>query len=219
MIKFFHKTNFNFSVESRDWILNRYDNRFNKNFDHNLDTIRYTTSTQDEWKNSIVGKELIEFLSYYNCDTSYFGITAHICNRSFSGMCLPHIDYRLGKPVSSRFNVMILGNTLDPMYWWPNISYDSPVLFDIVKKNTDTGIEYQTKTFPGNSLEEKLKFLGDASMIEAGVASPSAFVKTDCIHSIFLSAGPRLLITVAFNKPIEDIIGTKKYYGDHSVKV
>lgn len=206
----FYKTDFSFSTQSTDWILNRYDGRFNREFFHNLDSTQGTAKSQLEWHNSIAGKELKDFLATYNCDTLYFGISAHISNQATNAMCNPHIDFITNKEgirnrVLSRFNVLILGNPLDEMHWWPSITDEHPSLIDITRKNNQTGFEYKTKLVPGDTIADRINFLGKAPIIESNVANPSAFVKTDCVHSINLSAGPRLLITVALNKTLEEI--------------
>jgi len=127
-------------------------------------------------------------------------------------MCNPHIDFITSKEgvrnnVLSRFNVLILGNPLDTMHWWPTIVSDHPALVDITRKNNQTGFEFKSKVVPGDTIQSRIDFLGTAPIIETNVASPSAFIKTDCVHSINLSAGPRLVVTVAFNKSLTDIIG------------
>ena len=210
MAKCFHKTSFSFSTQAKDWILNRYVGRFDKEFYHNLDSTQGTVQSQLEWRNSLAGKELIQFLATYNCNVSHFGISAHISNQATSAMCNPHIDFITTQQgtrnlISSRFNVLILGNPLDTMHWWPDITDDHPELSDISRKNNQTGFEYKTKVVPGDTIQDRIDFLGTAPIIEANVSLPSAFVKTDCVHSINLSPGPRLLITVAFNKSVDEI--------------
>lgn len=212
MARCFHKTNFSFSNQANDWILNRYVGRFDREFYHNLDSTQGTVQSQLEWRNSIAGRELKDYLATHNCDSSYFGISAHISNQAVNAMCNPHIDFITNKEgvrnnVLSRFNVLVIGNPLDTMHWWPDITDEHPSLIDITRKNNQTGFEYKTKLVPGDTIIDRINFLGNAPVIESNVANPSAFVKTDCVHSINLSPGPRLLITVAFNKSIEDIIG------------
>jgi hypothetical protein len=212
MTTFFHRTSFDFSQQAKDWILDRYASRFDRYFNHNLDSTQGTVQIQQEWHRSNAGQELIDFLAQYNCSTSYFGISAHISNQATSAMCNPHIDFITSKEgvrnnVLSRFNVLILGNPLDTMHWWPTMVSDHPALVDITRKNNQTGFEFKSKVVPGDTIPDRIQFLGTAPIIEANVASPSAFIKTDCVHSINLSAGPRLVVTVAFNKSLTDIIG------------
>lgn len=210
MTTFFHKTTFDFSQKAKDWILDRYAGRFDRAFNHNLDSTQGTLQGQREWYNSIAGRELIEFLAQYNCNVSYFGISAHISNQPSNAMCNPHIDFVTNQQgvrnlISSRFNVLVLGNPLDTMHWWPEVLPDHPALVDISRKNNQTGFEFKTKVVPGDTIPDRINFLGTAPIIEANVASPSAFVKTDCVHSISLSPGPRLVVTVAFNKSVDEI--------------
>ena len=210
MTTFFHRTSFDFSQQAKDWILDRYTGRFNRNFNHNLDSTQGTIQIQQEWHRSIAGRELIEFLAQYNCNTSHFGISAHVSNQAVNAMCNPHIDFITTKDgmrnnVLSRFNVLILGNPLDTMHWWPDMLYNHPALVDITRKNNQTGFEFKSKVVPGDTIQDRINFLGTAPIIEANVSLPSAFVKTDCVHSVNLSPGPRLVITVAFNKSVDEI--------------
>jgi len=210
MTAFFHRTSFDFSQQAKDWILDRYTGRFSKEFYHNLDSTQGTAYSQLEWRNSPAGKELMQFLATYNCEVSHSGISAHISNQATGAMCNPHIDFVTNRQgirnlISTRFNVLVLGNPMDTMHWWPDLTDDHPTLLDYSRQNNQTGFKYKTKVVPGDTIQNRIDFLGTAPIIEANVSSPSAFVKTDCVHSINLSPGPRLLITVAFNKSVDEI--------------
>ena len=67
------------------------------------------------------------------------------------------------------------------------------------------GIEYISKSVIGNTMKERWNYLGEPTMIASNILTPSAFVKTDCVHTVTCSAGPRLIVTVALNKSIEEL--------------
>ena len=57
------------------------------------------------------------------------------------------------------------------------------------------------------TMEERWQCLGTPTEIKSNLLVPSAFVKTDCAHTVSVSAGPRLIVTVAIDKPLHEIIG------------
>lgn len=204
----YHKTNFDFSPKAKEWAISYYENHFKEHFFHNLEGGQQ--SRQSEWRASPVGQEILNFLSTYNCDTSKLLISAHLCNSKESGYGKPHVDIinpnNESIVINTRFNVMILGNPADPMCWWTDIPYNDNRLFETIQYNGRTGKPFKTITIPGESTKEKLNYLGKADVVESNLLTPSAFVRTDIVHTIFHSAGPRLVITVGFDKSIEELI-------------
>jgi len=200
----FHKTDFDFSQEAKDWILNRYKNHFNENFYHNLDWDQ--RKLQHEWREVSAGQELLNYLSQYNCDTSNLIITAHLANLENQGYGRPHVDNENHKILKSRFNILIKGNPEDPMHWWTDFHHTDKRLYSITQVSTRTGLPFTGLTMPGTTVAEKMEYLGPATAAESNLLTPSAFVRTDYVHTVHLSPGPRLVITVGFEKSIEDLI-------------
>jgi hypothetical protein len=200
----FHKTTFDFSQESKNWILDRYKNHFNKNFYHNLDLDQ--RKLQYEWREVSAGKELLDYLLQYNCDTSNLIITAHLANLENQHYGRPHVDKEKQQIVTTRFNILIKGNAEDPMFWWTDFHYTDSRLYTVTQISTRTGLPFKGLTMPGTTIAEKMEYLGPATLTESNLLTPSAFVRTDYVHNIQLSPGPRLVITVGLNKTIEELI-------------
>ena len=204
---FFHKTDFAFSETARQWILTRYEDRFNRKFFHDLDVTQY--EYQNEWQNSLAGQELKNFLFKYNCDTSYYGINVFVSNMPYAIKSNPHMDAKFSKgnayKIKSRFNVMVQGNPRDPMVWWGNMEYGDSRLVDW-KFHSITGQEYVSKAIPGSNPEERWEYLKEPTLSVPNLLIPSAFVKTDCAHAVVLSEGPRLIVTVAIDKSVDEMV-------------
>jgi hypothetical protein len=209
MNKLYYQTNFSFSESAKQWIINRYQDQFNRKFFHDLDVTQY--EFQNEWHNNIAGQELVSFLSKYNCDTSYYGISVFIGNMPYEIKSNPHMDVKFSQgnqyKIKTRFNVMVLGNPNDPMVWWDHIGYGDSRLVEY-KFQSITGQEYSSMCIPGNDPVERWNYLGEPTNQCANLLTPSAFVKTDCAHAVILSAQPRLIVTVAIDKDLSEIIGT-----------
>lgn len=207
----FYPTNFKLSEEATAWVIDKFQHRFTKNFNHNLDL----ALTQQQWRNGPVGKELLNFLSQYNCDTSTLIIGAQIANNKNDTMMRPHIDsYReldaddndFLELKNTRFNVFVLGTPEDEIYWWSTINHDDSRL---IEKKTISPISqrtFKTMWVPGNTNREQIDYLGPHDYSASYATIPSAFLRTDCIHTLKLSKGPRLLVSVAFDKPLAEII-------------
>lgn len=206
MNKFFHQTDFKFSNDATQWILNRYQDRFGQTFHHDLDIMQI--NSQYDWQSSLPGKELINFLNTYNCNTKYYGINVFVSNTDRAIKSNPHVDtkFSIDGParIKSRFNVMVLGNPSDPMVWWQDYEYNDPRFIDLKFTNL-AGREYSSKGIPGNDPIERWEYLKEPTLEFSNLLTSSAFVKTDCAHAVILSPGPRLIVTVAINKSIEEI--------------
>jgi hypothetical protein len=206
-LKYYHSTDFNFSMEARQWVLDRYENKLIGNIGHDTDLTQYSPEAQAEWQNSIVGRELNSYLAQFGADTSYHGINVFRCTL---GNPDPHIDTKSDlegnvSRINCRFNVMILGNKGDPLIWWNHFQYDDERIVDS-KFLAPNGREYTNKSVPGNSTQARYEFLGAPTHVQRDLYNPSAFVKTDCAHTVHFTPGPRLIVTVALNKSIEELL-------------
>jgi hypothetical protein len=93
-------TNFDLSDAARKFTLDQYQGRFIENFYHGEDTLECSPQRQFMWKNSIVGREINEFLQSYGCDIYWDDILFFISN-------LPLLI-----PVSSKFNLLKKFNSI-----------------------------------------------------------------------------------------------------------
>ena len=206
----YHRTDFSFSTEATKWILDRYHDRFLKNFDHDLDAEQYSGSSQLEWHASPVGQELLSFLKQYDLDTSYYGICAFVSNSNKPFIGNPHVDarfdqYGIPTEIKSRFNVLVQGNPKDKMSWWPTCTYwDKRLQPKSFKLNGQT---FRHVAVPGNDPQSRWTWLGEPNISEGSILTPSAFVRTNCAHTVTVSPGPRIVVTVALDKELHEIIG------------
>ena len=176
---------------------------------HDLDINQYYGNNQIEWYHSIIGHELNTYLKKYKCNTSYYGITTFISNTTDTYLGNPHVDTRIDmnavpSDIKSRLNVLVLGNPTDNMFWWNTMRYGDERMIDSSYKDLN-GVEYISKSVPGNTMRERWDYLGEPTMIANNILTPSAFVKTDCAHTVTCSPGPRLILTIALNKSIEEL--------------
>ena len=201
---FYQHSNFSFSKEACLWALAQYSNKLNSKVAHVLDVI----PDQKQWSNSLIGQELNEFLSKYNLNTKQHGIGVFISNDTRPWVN-PHIDYMISNGkivlVKSRFNVMILGNPNDTMVWWPAwTSDDARIIYNEYKDINNNN--FWLPGIPGNTIEERCVLLGPPEITTTFYQNnTSAFVKTDCAHTINVSPEPRLIVTVGFDKSLEEI--------------
>jgi hypothetical protein len=211
---FYHKLDFDLSPVAKQWVVDRYAERFKENFWHDADMTQvFSGDAQQEWIEGPVGQELIPFLATYGCDASHQGITAFISNTQESYPGNPHLDIKVDQDlrqdiIKSRINIMILGNPNDEMVWWDWLSYGDERLQET---EYTTYVFNQERKFkcvnvPGDTKPERLAFLGEPTHRASSLLTPSAFVRTDCAHTANLSPGPRLIVTVSFNKTIDEIL-------------
>lgn len=208
---FYKSTNFDLSNNAKEWVLEQYTSRFHKEFYHDLDIIPLLPNIQNTWQKSIVCDEINEFLKSYNLDISYQGITSFISNSNCWYIGNPHVDVKIDfdgsqYPIRTRFNILILGDSFDKMFWWKNFSWDDPKM-EQTSFTSMTGHQYFSYCVPGNNPEERWDYLGKPTTEAINFLTPSAFVKTDCAHTVNVSVGRRLILTVAFDKDITEIIG------------
>lgn len=213
MKKFYHSTTFDFSPQAKQWVLDKYRAKFEKEtFGHNTDLTQYTEPAQEEWLASSVGQELTAYLATYGCDTKFFGINAILCNL---GDPDPHIDTKIDvtdgtvHQIKSRFNVLVLGKSSDTLTWWGDFEYGDSRVVD-TQFLAPNGHYYTNKSVPGKSKQERWDYLGTPSLIAGNVYTPSAFIKTDCAHTVSCTPGPRLIVVVSLDKSIEEILDSTR---------
>jgi len=195
----YHQTYFNFTEKTKSLIKQKFENLWIKNFDHDAEYV----VLRNIFNISSIGKELRSFLKIYNIDLNYAGINTFISNTKTYTKTNPHIDV-LHKdnllPIKSRFNIMILGNPNDPMIWWKNFTFGNPN--HIKQKFAYFGNLYESLGVPGNTVQERLEYLGPPDSIKHNLLTPSAFVNTFSAHALEISPGPRLIISVPIDKHI-----------------
>lgn len=220
ILMYYISKSFDFSPAAKKLILDYYAgiNLFKKNFYHGEDMVQETSFKQSIWTNSIVGKELKSYLAPYGCDLGYGGITFFICNTTDTYLGNPHIDSMpdafteeadeymqdVSTVIKSRFSVMLLGNPEDPLTWWNHMQFGDKRLVAHQFRYIN-GKNYSAKNIPGDSMEQRWEYLGNPTHISGNVFTPSAFIKTDCAHTITCSPVPRLMLTVPLNKSIEEL--------------
>jgi len=200
---FYYQTDFNFSPTAKQYIKNIYKHKFNQNYYHDLDSEKLISPI------SPPGREIVKFLSIYNLNINYQGIMAFTSNSGVWFEGNPHVDImRINGeqvPIRTRFNVMVEGNIDDTMYWWKDISWGSDQLIQN-QFTLKSGIIYNSYSIPGNSPKERWDYMGEPSDKKDKLLNPSAFVRTDCTHTVNVSPGPRLIISVAFVETFDDIV-------------
>ena len=200
---FYYQTDFDFSPSAKQYIKNIYKHKFNQNYYHDLDSEKLISPL------SLPSREIVKFLSKYNLNTKYQRITAFTSNSDVWFEGNPHVDIIRIKgeqvPIRTRFNIMIEGNIDDTMYWWKDISWGSDRLIQN-QFTLKSGITYNSYSIPGDSPKERWDYMGEPFNKKDKLLTPSAFVRTDCTHTVNVSPGPRLIITVAFAETFDDIV-------------
>lgn len=216
---FYLKQTFDFSQETKKMLLTYFSNKFNVNFPHAEVIEEEQPYKKFLWAKTAVGRELEDFLKKFNCDLNYNGISFFVSNTVDYYIGNPHIDsipdsktggsdaylHAHGSRIKSRFSVMILGNSQDPMHWWQTMPFGDPRLV-VNEFQYLNGQKYFSLNIPGSDTAARWDYLGEPSLVAEDVWSPSAFIKTDCAHTVNCSAGPRLMVTVPLQKSIEDIM-------------
>lgn len=200
---FYYQTNFDFSDAAKQYIKYIYRLKFEKKYQHDLELDNLILPI------SLPGREIIKFLSIYNLNINYQGISAFTSNSDIWFEGNPHVDVtRIEKeyaPIRSRFNILVEGNPHDAMYWWNDIQWGSD---NLVKNQymTNAGSRHESWGIQGNSPKERWEYMGNPSEKKENLLTPSSFVRTDCVHTVNVSSGPRLIISVAFDETFEDIV-------------
>lgn len=191
---------FNLSDSARIELLDYYKDLWDNHFEHRLE---YMPS---DWLKSFAGTEVTKFLLKLKLHPYYTGINVFLSNTQNARYTNPHVDV-LHKdklyPIRSRFNIQCKGNNAT-MYWWDSIKWGS----DKLVKNTFrsySGIAYESYAVPGENADDRFKFLGTPSLSADNVLNPSAFVNTEYVHALYIPAGPRLVLSVGFDKELDKI--------------
>jgi hypothetical protein len=212
MTKFYHPLDFALSDIAKKWVIDRYADKFKTEFYHDADVTQvFSEQAQQEWRSSPLGLEVQEFLDQYGLDTRFFGITAFVHNNSEPYPGNPHVDSVVDQDMNftrlkTRLNIMVLGNPEDPMEWWDWMDFDDDRYVSADYTTIDAIPFTYPKSIPGATKQDKFKFLGAPTLSVKNALAPSSFVKTDCVHNVSLSPGPRLIVTVCFDKTIDEIL-------------
>jgi len=196
---FYKKSEFRFTDNSNEYIIKMFRDFFQKKFSHDL-----YSKISSNFIYTQPGKEL---LIYFRNHKIKFGkIQAFVSNNDKWFRGNPHIDLTTHiNPITiqSRFNVLILGNPTDRMYWWDKFyAIEHLELKEFTYLN---GIKYKSYGVKGNTIDERWNFVGEPTFSVADILCPSAFVKTNCVHTVNVSKGPRLILTVQLDTKIEDL--------------
>lgn len=202
-LPYYLQTDFNISDKTRDIIIKIFENNWSNSFEHD---------TEFKFTNKVLNRtnlafEILKFLKIYNLDLSYAGIQFFTSNSMTASNTNPHVDvlHRRGlNPIRSRFNIMVLGNPYDPMVWWDTVKWGDNTL-----QKTEfsyKGNKHLSYSIVGENALERWRNLGPPSLIKHNLLVPSAFVSTHFVHALNLSKGPRLIISVPFEKEISDYV-------------
>lgn len=199
---YYLQTDFEFSTKTKNQIQKKFAHFFTKSFEHDAEykTLKFVSEITP------LGKELKDYLKKFNLNFNYAGINAFISNTKIYTKTSPHVDVlhrnNTFLPIRSRFNVMILGNRTDPMIWWKNFTFNNPN--HIEKTFNYFGHEYRSLSVPGDNIQERLNYLGTPTFVKNNLLCSSAFVNTSIAHALEISPIPRLVISVPFDKNLED---------------
>lgn len=189
------KTNFTFSAQAIKWITHKFDYLSSRSFEHDL----YNFINPDVIKISPVGLEISKFLA--DLGIKFKRISTFVSNSSDHFIGNPHIDFNNDlKEIPSRFNVIIKGNPADKMVWW-NFNID----LQTTSFKTLDNIEYNSFAVPGNNPEERWQYLGEPTYQIELPQQAGYFVRTNCIHTISVSPGSRLVVTVELDIDLDDV--------------
>lgn len=216
---FYSTIDFDFSVKTKKLLLDYFLVKFKINFPHAEAIEEEHPYKKFLWAKTAVGQELAVFLKKFNCNLDYHGINFFVSNTADYYIGNPHIDsipdnqtnnsdaylHASGSRIKSRFSVMVLGNSQDPMYWWDFMPFGDPrlVVNEFKYLNNE---RYYSLNIPGSDTKERWDYLGQPTFVADKVWAPSAFIKTDCAHTVNCSPGPRLMVTVPLQKSVEEII-------------
>jgi len=197
----FYRSNFVLSNESQANIIDYYKEIWSNHFPHRLETLPIS------WYNKNLGKEILAFLNSYNLFPYYTGLTVFLSNVKTETITNPHVDvlHKNTKllPIKSRFNILCLGES-GSMIWWNTMKWGQKDLV-LTTFKTYTNIEYESYAIPGDDLQDRLEYLGDPHLIEDDILKPCSFVCTEYAHALKLSSGPRIVVSVGFDLPFENI--------------
>jgi hypothetical protein len=225
MNRLFLESDFKFSEESTQWLYQTFDFLFKEpELNHNLYRTRNFEKNFNK-KVSFIGSpplhEIKEYLKKFGIPDWYFdneinGPDIFMATTKVSCAHHPHIDeHRVPKgllpggtePIPTRFNSFILYSPDEDMCWWEDVVPGHPLV-----TSYDNGVVKQQLGIKGRGSFQKLLNLGPPSYVADRLYKnvSSAFVRTDCAHSISLKTpGTRFGVTVALNRKIDELL---EYY-------
>lgn len=199
---FYKKSSFNFTDKSQFYIKNIFKDLFISNFCHDLRDI-----VPDGFLITPPGKELVKYFFTLGLLKNIKKIQVFVSNLDTWYIGNPHVDLthdNIPSLIKSRFNILVLGNPADQMHWWKEInSIDQLKLQEYTYFN---GGKYFSYGIPGDTIDQRWTYLGPPTCSIADLLTTSAFVKTNCVHTVNVSPGPRLVITAILDIDLEDII-------------
>jgi hypothetical protein len=203
----FIKSDFKFSQESLDWIKATFEFVKDKNEGHDLFKTEFSErklGRKVSFEGSLALEEIKNYLKKFGIDDSYFddltGPDIFFSNKPHPSPHFPHFDLlrKIGL-VKSRFNVCVIYGLNDDMFWWEDVVPGHPLVMPDYRQQI--GLK-------GTTSQERLSYLGNPTSIAENMYNDtcSAFVRTDCAHSITIkNPGVRLVVTVALNKSIDEL--------------
>jgi hypothetical protein len=120
----------------------------------------------------------------------------------------PHIDFANNKPVSARLNFLLEGKN-DKMYWWPH-TVDSNVVLqkDIKTDGNNRRLRgYLVDDISNLPRKEMYNQLGKPVTVCENLynINHAAIVRTDILHAVTWSGGPRLILSMQILESWEEI--------------
>lgn len=192
-----NRTDFELSTQSLKWVKHVYEPFFDKPFYH--DIINFVRP--DIFETSLLGKEIRTFLKKYGLNTKYTGIQTFVSNWPEYYQGNPHIDFywfkNMNYAVNYRFNILIYGSTKDRLFYWKNFDRNN---LEIKQFSHMKLPAYTSYGIPGNSVEDRWKYLGQPTDTVNNYLIQSSFIRTDLAHTVEVSAGPRLVLSVGFKE-------------------
>lgn len=178
-----------------------------------------------KWENSIVWKELLEFVAKYNLPTPdlQFFIYKKMVHPLPDPRGNPHIDTTVPegsdkgidgakRDVPARFNILVDGDDDQEMVWW-EIDRTNPVIKEVMFMRPN-GREAARLQVNGNTSAERWDNLKEPKWKYnrlTKINEYASFVKTDILHAINWDGRvPRLILSLRFLERYEEIINRVK---------
>lgn len=196
---FYRRSQFKFTDKANEYIKSMFLDLFKEKFNHDL----YRKIPKD-FLLTPPGKEL---RSYFNkIGTKINEVQAFVSNSDEWFRGNPHMDLTPGlnaQIIHTRFNILILGNSQDKMYWWSSV--DSIGQLEIKEFPYFGNTKYKSYGVRGETIDERWNNLGEPTCSISNLLMPSAFVKTNCVHTVNVSPSKRLILTIPIDSTLEDI--------------
>lgn len=201
MTQCWHSSDFDFGPTARSRILELGKGLFDQQLSHDLIVYNY----YPRLALTAVGQELRKYLKGHGCSITRVQMFASNVDHTVD--INPHVDVD-HRPqgfyeIPTRFNVMLLGSSSDPYSWWTDWRFNDPRL--TVQEFGSDQSRYKSLAVPGHDPEQRLAHLGPTTVTADSVLTPSAWVRTNCVHSVRVSAGPRLVLSVIIDRDLDSI--------------